>query len=229
MSAPPKPLLGSLRPVTLPSGMEVTLTAEQLDRLWVLIEVSEAGCWIWTGRRLPSGYGNFYLCRVQVYTHRLLYMITTGPIATGLHTDHLCRNPPCCNPEHLEPVAARENVMRSPIAPAALNARKTHCKQGHPLADDNLAINTAGARVCRTCARIRYRVAYAKRVGRVPNLDPAVGKRGVRRETSEACAYGHQLDESNSYVDPRGTTRCRQCARESQRRWREKSKKEGTQ
>jgi hypothetical protein len=34
---------------------------------------------------------------------------------------------------------------------------KTHCKFGHEFTPENTAINTAGARVCRTCSRERTR------------------------------------------------------------------------
>ena len=36
-----------------------------------------------------------------------------------------------------------------------VNARKTHCKRGHPLSGENLAIGTNGSRQCRACAKIR--------------------------------------------------------------------------
>ncbi len=36
-----------------------------------------------------------------------------------------------------------------------VNARKTHCKRGHPLSGANLAIAANGSRQCRACAKIR--------------------------------------------------------------------------
>jgi hypothetical protein len=38
-----------------------------------------------------------------------------GPIPDGLQLDHLCRVRCCVNPNHLEPVTAKENTLRSPI------------------------------------------------------------------------------------------------------------------
>lgn len=219
MGSPPKPSLKNLKPLTLPDGRAIFLTADQLDRAWSQISVADDGCWIWTGARLPSGYGRLKIAGVQVYSHRLIYMITTGPIDPGLHTDHLCRNPPCCNPGHLEPVTARENVMRSPIHPAAINARKTHCDNDHPLSGDNLLINVNGGRVCRTCASEGARRSYAKKTGRSAD---ALSTQGSRRPSPDVCINGHALNDTNSYIDPRGTKRCRDCAREQQRRWREK-------
>jgi hypothetical protein len=36
-----------------------------------------------------------------------------GPVPEGLELDHLCRNPPCVNPAHLEPVTHQQNMQRS--------------------------------------------------------------------------------------------------------------------
>lgn len=44
--------------------------------------------------------------------YRLTYEWFIGPIPDGLQIDHLCGQPSCVNPEHLEPVTLRENVQR---------------------------------------------------------------------------------------------------------------------
>ena len=63
-------------------------------------------------------------------------------------------------PEHLEPVTVRENLLRGE-GPSALHAKKTHCPQGHPYAGDNLYIHpTRGLRYCRTCGRERAAAKY---------------------------------------------------------------------
>jgi hypothetical protein len=50
--------------------------------------------------------------RREVYAHRHFSEIHIGPIPPGLVLDHLCNNPPCVNPAHLEPVTAKENMRR---------------------------------------------------------------------------------------------------------------------
>lgn len=45
--------------------------------------------------------------------------------------------------------------MRSPIAPAAVNAGKTHCIHGHEFTPENTYTNPGGKRGCKTCARRR--------------------------------------------------------------------------
>jgi hypothetical protein len=79
-----------------------------------------------------------------------MYEALVGPIPDGLFLDHTCRNRNCVNPQHLDPVTNKENILRGEGSPAK-NARKTHCKNGHPLKGENLVRGSKGERVCRTC------------------------------------------------------------------------------
>ena len=89
------------------------------------------------------------------FAHRIGYEQLVGPIPKGLELDHLCRVRHCVNPDHLEPVTHKENTLRG-SCPAAVNARKTHCKRGHPLTDDNIARQSkTNARVCLKCQAVR--------------------------------------------------------------------------
>jgi hypothetical protein len=60
-------------------------------------------CWLWTGGRLPAGYGALWDKRINNNraTHRLAWELANGPIPDGLWVLHRCDNPPCCNPAHL--------------------------------------------------------------------------------------------------------------------------------
>lgn len=117
--------------------------------------VDENGCWLWTGRKNNVGYGSMTMQTPEGPrargVHRVAYEHYVGPIPAGKQIDHLCRVRLCFNPEHLEPVTPRENVMRSPVALAALNAAKTHCPQGHAYTPENTYHQKAGGRLCRTC------------------------------------------------------------------------------
>lgn len=106
------------------------------------------GCHVWSRSKNPLGYG-----RVGGrLAHRLTYEAAKGPIPRGLVLDHLCRNPSCCNPDHLEPVTQRENIMRG-LGLAAVNASRVVCVHGHPFDGANTYRPPRGSRECKTCRR----------------------------------------------------------------------------
>jgi hypothetical protein len=116
-------------------------------------------CLMWTGYRDKYGYGRVYVDGKQVLTHRLAYETQVGPIPSGLVIDHLCRNPPCINPAHMEPVTIHENAnVRGGLHGVGLNALATHCKHGHEFNEENTYIRKgSGRRDCRVCGRERVR------------------------------------------------------------------------
>ncbi|HEY1740016.1 MAG TPA: HNH endonuclease signature motif containing protein [Acidimicrobiia bacterium] len=98
----------------------------------------------------PTGYGYVYdESRVHRLVHRVSYELSIGPIPGGLEIDHLCRERSCANPEHLEAVTRRENVLRSDSV-AAHRARQTHCVHGHEFTAQN-TYRHQGRRYCRAC------------------------------------------------------------------------------
>jgi hypothetical protein len=120
-------------------------------------------CWVWTAAVNLHGYGMFTRGdgRGQV-AHRTAFEEIVGPVPEGLCLDHLCRNRRCVRPDHLEPVTFRENVLRGDTLPAA-NVLKTHCRHGHALTADNVAIKIRRdgvERVCITCRRKECRDRY---------------------------------------------------------------------
>lgn len=114
---------------------------------------AEDECWEWAGHK-HQGYGFLSHGGRRYRAHRLAYEFAKGPIPDGLVTDHLCRNPGCVNPAHLEAVTNRENVLRG-IGPSAQNARKTHCGRGHYIGEGHYWL-LDGKRVCKKCARQRW-------------------------------------------------------------------------
>jgi hypothetical protein len=120
------------------------------ERFWAKVEKTES-CWLWKGADNGTGYGIIGAGarnRSPVYAHRLSFELMNGPIEDGLTIDHLCRNRGCVNPEHLEAITQRENVLRG-----ELGRRKTHCPKGHLLSGDNLSKSDMkkGHRRCRIC------------------------------------------------------------------------------
>jgi hypothetical protein len=123
------------------------------ERLLAKIKI-EGDCWLWTGSQW-HGYGQIRISRKWRKAYRVSYEEFIGPVPAGLELDHVCRRPECINPAHLEPVTHRENILRG-SAPAALQARKTHCVNGHPLSGENLRLEGRHRR-CRICAIERAR------------------------------------------------------------------------
>lgn len=123
------------------------------DRLWSGAVEDENGCFVWQ-RATTSGYGRIKRPGGRsgmMPAHRAAYELRVGPIPPGMVIDHLCRNRACINPEHLEVVTNRENILRG-VSSAAQRARKTHCPKGHPYDEANTYIRpTTGNRECRSC------------------------------------------------------------------------------
>lgn len=71
-------------------------------------------CWVYQGTKVSKGYGWVRVGGDNRYAHVLEWEKVNGPVPDGLELDHLCRNPPCCNPAHLEAVTHAENMRRSP-------------------------------------------------------------------------------------------------------------------
>lgn len=115
-------------------------------------------CWLWGGRVDGFGYGHFKVKGHSLKAHRVAWTLRRGAIEAGLTLDHLCRNPRCVNPSHLELVTNKENILRGE-SPTAANAKKTHCPRGHLLSGDNIRtyVYTKGhtMRQCQSCRRER--------------------------------------------------------------------------
>lgn len=133
-----------------------------LEKLVGRYRVSESGCWLWQGSRNSNGYGRIFVGsrstgdRKARYAHIEMYRALVGEVPEGLVLDHLCNTRACVNPEHLEPKTRWENVARSETAATAVNARKTHCREGHPL------VPMDRGRGCPTCRR-RYLAEWYQR------------------------------------------------------------------
>lgn len=72
--------------------------------------VTSTGCWEWSKWRDRDGYGNIRYGKGSRRAHRRSYEAFKGPIPKGLVVRHLCDNPPCCNPDHLEVGTNADNV-----------------------------------------------------------------------------------------------------------------------
>lgn len=133
-----------------------------VDRFWAKVQKRPGrGCWNWTAATL-QGYGIFRLDGgTMARAHRVAYELLVGPIPDGLTLDHLCRNPGCVKPSHLEPVTLSENVRRA-------HANKARCKHGHLFTEENTRRLRNGRRECRECRQYASHRLRMRKLGRKP-------------------------------------------------------------
>jgi HNH endonuclease len=134
---------------------EDTLWSEIAQRLTAGSRIS-GSCIEYQASINEKGYGVIQVKGRRMFAHRLSYVLCHGPVPHGKELDHLCRNRACINPDHLEPVTRRENILRG-IAPSAINARRTHCTRGHELTPENTYHPPCepNSRFCRACRLLR--------------------------------------------------------------------------
>jgi hypothetical protein len=119
------------------------------------------GCMLWlggVGGVEPRVYGRFRVGKRTVLAHRFSYELLVEPIPSDLQIDHTCVVTLCVTPDHLEPVTAQINSLRSGNL-AGVNARKTHCPELHPYSPEN-TFHRNGRRLCKICKRAEWRRWY---------------------------------------------------------------------
>jgi hypothetical protein len=201
------------------------------ERFWAKVHKTDF-CWIWVGRRWTFGHGCIVHQGKTLSAHRLSWEFAHGPIPEGLLVRHLvCDNPPCVNPAHLALGTHKDNAQdsvrngRRPhiSGPANHNygRRKTHCKQGHPLTEDNAVWikknNGSGkTQLCKICKRANEQRKERRRLERqaIAKLTRVKKQRIFPLKTH--CRKGHPLSQDNLYLeahsDPkRQVRRCRIC------------------
>ena len=136
------------------SRCEADVSEEDLIRFLARVGADESGCWPWLGTILPhTGYGQFYWSGRKNPASRFAHLVWNGPIPPGWEVDHLCRTRACVNPEHLEAVDHRTNILRGETF-AARQAAQTHCVNGHDFTEKN-TYRWKTKRYCLQCQRDR--------------------------------------------------------------------------
>ena len=149
----------------------ITPLSERFAKGYVVDD--STGCWVWRKGKNNHGYGMISeyspdrTRNCMKLAHRVAYQLHVGSIPEGKVLDHLCRNPACCNPDHLEPVTQKVNLVRGVWPKKPLDA----CRNGHAMTGANLILaEYAGRggrkgikRVCRQCGRDKALRHYRKK------------------------------------------------------------------
>lgn len=120
-----------------------------------IIPEPNTGCWLWTAFCMDNGYGQFTFGGKHYLAHRASYTHFNGVIPEEKQIDHICKVRCCVNPDHLEAVTCRENLLRGETV-TAHHATKNACDNGHPYTAENTRV-WKGIRICRACHRQRAR------------------------------------------------------------------------
>lgn len=154
-------------------------------------------CWLWITIPSKGGYGRFKAQGIIGYAHVIACRMFVGPIPEELSCDHLCKRQICANPAHIEFVPLRVNILRG-SGPAAINAERTHCINGHEFTPESMQRCKAG-RSCRICSRARDN--QKRRTEGVPQRIKGLCYKRL-----------HVMTPENSIIDTRnGNRSCRAC------------------
>lgn len=158
-----------------------------IERFLAKISISSSGCWEWTAAINRYGYGRFDPKEKSLFAHRFIYEYYYGSISSELTIDHLCRNRACSNPLHLEQVTTKVNVLRG-IGITAMNARKTHCPQGHEYDNENTyryIFRGKHSRRCKECVKNRQEIYQLKNPERFKKMKAIRDARYYRKKQQE--------------------------------------------
>ena len=108
------------------------------DEFWSKAHITgDDECWEWRGSRNRNGYGRWFKGGFMTAS-RLAYIISYGPITSGLCVCHHCDNPPCINPNHLF-LATREDNTKDARAKGLIRYLYGHDNPSTKVSDHDVA------------------------------------------------------------------------------------------
>lgn len=91
-------------PPRLIGGPERNTLTSVFDRA-----VPEGDCLVWTGAKIPLGYGYISIKGTMRRVHGVAWEAVNGPVPDGMVIDHICHNRACVKVEHLRLATRAQN------------------------------------------------------------------------------------------------------------------------
>jgi hypothetical protein len=84
------------------------------DRFREKVEFRMGDCWTWLASTGSHGYGQIGsgVGKEMRLAHVVSYEFFVGPIPERMDLHHLCENPACVHPLHLEPTTRKDHIQR---------------------------------------------------------------------------------------------------------------------
>jgi len=131
------------------------------ERAYTRVTKAADGCWISTYSVASHGYAQIGWHQDKkvsmVLAHRAAWEHVNGPVPVGMSLDHLCKNRPCVNPDHMRLMDNYENARRT----SGRDWAAGECANGHPnsrLIEDPYRRTKSGeqriGRRCADCVRL---------------------------------------------------------------------------
>jgi hypothetical protein len=103
-------------------------------------------CWPWLGGyRKQDGRPK----KGRSYAYRVIYQNLRGLIPAGMVCHHICANPRCVNPWHIELMNRRQHRSEH---------HGLYCSRGHLRTEGNRIYGTQ----CKACTQLRRRLRYER-------------------------------------------------------------------
>jgi hypothetical protein len=179
--------------ITIDSCHSVTI--ERLKVAFKMMRVTEH-CWLFEGYRPSGQHGRIEFSGQQIYMHRAVYALISGPIPEGMNVCHRCDVGNCIRPAHLLLGTQVDNIRdmeakgranrvgwpRGEAHPAAHLSdlevellRREAAKPGMKQRDVAAKFGVSQSTVWRMCHRVTRNAIAEERDGRVRLSDEVMG------------------------------------------------------